>query len=521
MNLNHYLESVVQKYPNKMAIKFKEWSFTYNDLLDRVCRLANAMKEIGIGKGDVVGLVATNSHQYLEVVYACARIGAITAHFNWRLHPKNILKQIEDSDIKMIFVSIDNSETWNHLTSADNADLKCVLLGSSEGCDVRKDLYLYEELLKGASPDCPSEETEDQDVIQYTFTSGTTSKPKTVMNTNKSILMHSLIGSIEIGITDDDTLIHVLPMFHATISMIYCTLIVGGTIILMDKFDPAQFMETIEREKVSVGSLIPVLLDQLMRCPGYERYDLSSLRSIVYAGAPMTMETFKNIRQTINCDLYQVYGITEMGPSVTILTPQQHIEFFNKPSSSKLPVGKALRGTRIRILDSKGRECPPMVDGEVVVKSDTMMKGYKDPKLTQKVLVDGWFHTGDIGCLDQEKFLYLKDRKNHMIISGGENIYPSEVEACIRDMGSQVLDVAVVGVPDKTWGEAVKAIIVKSNMADDLDEKKVIDHCHEHIASYKKPQTVEFWDELPRNQSGKLLKHVIKGKIQNRRNRDK
>jgi acyl-CoA synthetase (AMP-forming)/AMP-acid ligase II len=275
-------------------------------------------------------------------------------------------------------------------------------------------------------------------------------------------------------------------------------------------FNPADVLSFIEKERITRCQMVPTMIHALLQIPDVERFDLSSLRLIMYAGAPMPVELLKKALQVFPCGFAQMYGQTESGPLTTILKPEDHILDGSEKRLQRLASsGKAVIDYEIRIINNRGVDVQVGEVGEIIGRSEAMMKGYWQlPEETEKKLKDGWLYTGDLGKFDEDGYVYIVERKNDMIISGGVNIYPREIEEVLYKHPA-VSEASVIGVPDEHWGEVAKAIIVLKEGAS-VSEEEIIKFCGEHLASYKKPKSVEFWKELPKSPQGKILKKVIR-----------
>ncbi|SHI90526.1 Acyl-CoA synthetase (AMP-forming)/AMP-acid ligase II [Dethiosulfatibacter aminovorans DSM 17477] len=506
MNLNQYLDSTVFRYPNKIAVKYNDKSYTYTIFHQRVGMLANAMKSYGLKKGDSVGLICKNSNNYLETIFACAKLGIIAVNYNWRIVPKKLLVLVKESNVKMLFISSGNIEVLYCIKNHPECEASIVSIGE----ETLEGVLNYENLINGKSPICPSIDSDPDDTIFHFYTSGTTGKAKSVMLTNKNIITHFLINIFETNWDVDDRFLYALPLFHASSSGALNSILSGSTLVILDRFEVDEYLQTIEKEKITRLGLVPNLIDWILKSGNFNKYDLSSLKSIIYAGAPISLNTLKEAVNRFDCDFYQLYGMTEMSPVVSVLKPDEHIKIANSSNAKHVPVGKPTLGTNVKMIKQDGEACQTREVGELIVSSDTMMKGYhNDEAQTKKAIIEGWYHTGDIGFIDKDGYIYILDRKKNMIITGGENVYSSEVENCIRGMGTDIIDVAVVGLPDDRWGEIVAAIIIKDKNSH-ISRELIIDHCMMNMASYKKPKLIEFWEEMPRNRTGKLNKEKIK-----------
>lgn len=509
MNLFHYLSSVVQRYPQKEALVYRERRLTYSRLRERICKLADALSHLGIGAGDKVGLICRNSDAYVEIFFAAAKLGAVSEHFNWRLHTDVLAQQVALSDAKVIFVSEKVYRRCEGLKRNLNRDVRCIVVEDSDFDEIH-----YASLFEDDYPESPTVNRAADDPCIILYTGGTTGTGKAVVHSVSGFLIHTLVVISALGWNQDTVLLCTQPLFHAASTGVYSTLLAGGRVVVEDKFDPGHCLALVERERVTQVGLVPHVIEWLLQEPELERYDLSSLQNIIYSGAPMAPEILLKAYRILDCGFTQIYGMTELGPNVAVLLPDEHLVFLENSDACRLPVGKPILGTQVRIQD-EDRPCARGEIGEILVCSDTLMLCYQNqPELTEQVISDGWYRTGDNGYLDEEGYLYLVGRKQHMIICGGENIYPQEVEQAVHSIGDAVQDVAVIGVPNLRWGEVVKALIVKAPGAN-LTAEEVLNHCRKSLSAYKKPRIIQFVSDLPRNDSGKLDRKLVLERYEN------
>jgi acyl-CoA synthetase (AMP-forming)/AMP-acid ligase II len=356
----------------------------------------------------------------------------------------------------------------------------------------------------------PEIQIESDDVVYLMYTSGTTGLPKGVMLSHKGQIENAKALLMEQALVRDDTHLAIMPLYH-----------VGGralplshtlrscTVFIRDKFDPKQFLEDVEHYRITTTQLVPTMISFILEVPEVKKYDMGSLRTVWYASSPMPLALLKKTLEVFGDTLIQGYGLTEAGPLVTALHKEDH-QIGDEASEGRLQsAGFPAIGVTVRIVDNNMNDVPVGELGEIAVKSDFIMKGYwKMDEETNKTLKNGWLLTGDIGKLDERGYIYVVDRKKDVIISGGENIYPREVEEILYQHPA-VLEAAVIGVPDEVWGENVMAVIVLKEGAR-TTEDEIIQFCKERLASYKKPKIVKFIDNLPKNPSGKILKYELR-----------
>lgn len=504
MNYYQYFKNTALRLPYKTAVIFQDRHYSYRELDERICRLASVMRQYQIEKGKHVGLICTNCSACIEIVLAASMLGAVSEQFNWRTSPSEMTELVQDSSADLVFLTADLLERFHALDLTARKDLTLIVIG-----DTDQELLSYEKLLAAAPLNHHVEELSHDDPLFVFYTSGTTSKPKRVLLSIGSVLHHNMALLADIGWREDDVHLHYLPLFHTSSGGIYCTLFTGGTVSLQVRFDPENWLRAVKEQNVSSCGMVPNTIAWLADHPEFSREKLPSLRWMIYAGGPMPHDILEKAIRRVGSIFVQLYGMTEMCPSIAILTPADHLRFLNE-NKETLPNGRPLFGSYLAIMDENGNLCEPYATGEVVVRGPQMMLGYEgQPELTASVIRDGWYHTGDLGYLDEHQYLYLVGRKNRMIISGGENVYPSQVENCIRSMGDVIADVAVLGVPDDKWGEAVAAVIaLRPGYA--CDEAEILRYCQDHLPGYMKPRYLRFVEEIPHLESGKVEYKLLK-----------
>jgi fatty-acyl-CoA synthase len=376
----------------------------------------------------------------------------------------------------------------------------CIMIGQDSG----EDTLLFEDVLERGGESEPGEEVKGDDAAFLLYTAGTTGRPKGVLLSHNGLIWNCVNWAHNGVYREDDLCLQVFPLYHvAAIGSVLTYLYVGGTVYLKKAFDPRDCMETIERERITRWAAAPTVFSMLFQLPGIEKYDTDSVTLIGSGAAIMPVETQRRLNQVFpNAQVFDTYGMTETSGGITTLRPR---DFHRKTAC----VGEEHIGLELRVVDEKDADVPPGEVGEVVFRGNNLMKGYyKDPEATKHAVRGGWFHTGDLGRLDEERFLYIVDRKKDMIITGGENVYPREVEEVLYKH-PKVAESAVIGVPDAKWGEAIKAVIALK-AGETATEDEVIGFCREHIAGFKCPKSVDFVDALPKNPAGKILKRELR-----------
>lgn len=498
-----------RKFQEKLAVVSGEISLTYKVLNERINRLANGLLDNGLKKGDRLAVLMHNCHQFIEVYFAAAKIGAIFCPFNNHLRKLELIDICNYSKPKFLIADID----YGNMVGSIKPDLKSVetyiCLQKPKWAFMKN----YEEIIIENDPSEPDVAIEEDDVISIFFTGGTTGKPKGAMRTHRHLVSDAVARVIELKVEYDDRPLISFPMYHvACEDNIVGHFFMPNTMHIKREggFNPAELLSYISRNHITVCQMVPTMLHAVLQAFDGASYDLSSLRLIVYGGSSMPVELLKRALETLKCGFLQVYGQTESGPLTTVLKPEDHIlDGSGKKLQRLASAGRAVINYEIKIVDDDDNEVPMGEIGEIACKSEAIMKGYwESPGETEKKLKGGWLHTGDLGKMDEDGYVYIVDRKNDMVISGGVNIYPREVEEVLYAHPA-ILEAQVIGVKDEYWGEALKAVVVlKEGMTATADE--IIRFCGERLASFKKPKSVEFWKELPKSPQGKILKRVIR-----------
>ncbi len=489
-----------RRMPEKEAVVFQEKRLTYNELNERVNRLANGLLDMGVQKDEKVAVLFMNSIEVVECYLACWKIGAVVVAINFRLTGPEISYQVDQSDSKVFVYGQMFQETVNTITDQIPKVHHYVCPGES----ISENIIDYEAILNGSSPEDPVVFVSDDDPAFILYTSGTTGKPKGAVLTQKNILMEVINFSMEAGLIRGDRSVFAAPLFHvAAICQFFTVLFLGGTSFIMEQFDPEEMLKLIEAEKITVAQIIPVMWISILSLPNVGDYDTSTLRTAISGAAVLLTEVLeKALKLFPGIGIYNIFGQTETTGGMTALHPR---DAFNKMGS----VGQRMINSESRIVDYDDRDVPVGEVGEIIYRGPTVLKEYyKNPEGTAEAMKGGWFHSGDLVREDEDGYIYVVDRKKDMIISGGENIYPAELEEVLF-AHPKILEVAVIGAPDPRWGENVKAVVVPEK-GESLTQEEVIEYCKKHLASYKKPKIVEFAEMLPRNAAGKVLKFELR-----------
>lgn len=508
MYITQSLKRNVQLYPSKIATAYMDRSFTWKESLDRISKLAFSLKKLGVRDRDRIAILSHNNDRYFEFFYAVPWAGAVFVPINTRLAPPEIEFWINDSESSIIFVDsnfvkiIEDLKQKNKIPSVKN-----IIYISDDECS--ESLIRYESLI---TTDVAEDSLKGYDDLAGLFyTGGTTGRSKGVMLSHTNIVVNAFNG---IGMGDfnaSSKWLHAAPMFHiADCAGLFGISQAGGSHFFIPGFVPKLFFEAVSKFKINETILVPTMVNMAVHDPEITKYDLTSLKKIMYGASPMPEPVIvKAIEMLPNCTFYHAYGQTECAPLLTCSGPETHV--FDGPLAYKFKsCGKAVMGVELMIADENGNELPRGNVGEIYARGSNVMLGYwRQKELTEKAMHNGWMKTGDGAKMDEEGYVYIVDRVKDMIISGGENIYSTEVENAIYSMG-KILECAVIGIPDDKWGETVHAI-VRLKDGENLSEEEIKNYCHENIAGFKCPKSISFrTDPMPVSGAGKILKTELR-----------
>lgn len=496
VNIGEFLSGRAGITPNREALVCEDSRFTYRDLNERANRLANYLKELGVGHGDRVGILAFNETEFYDLLFGLGKIGAIMVPVNYRLAGPEIQYILSDCGSKVFIFG----REFQELTDSIRNDIPCRHLISLSD-DPPEWAGSYEKLVGQAPADEPEITGGDDDTLTILYTSGTTGRPKGAELTHTYYFWNSIQLTSTIGFNDGDTTLIALPLFHiGALAGPPWIVHMGGKTVLLRTLDPQRFLELMEEEKVNGFGSVPQLLDFLKLVPDFKKYSWESIRTILVYAAPVPVTLLKEYEES-GIEVRQLYGLTESN-TATVLDSENA---FSKIGSC----GKPFFHTRIRLVDEKYNDLGPEELGEVLIKAPNTMKGYWNrPEDTAATFKDGWFCTGDIARMDKDGFYYIMDRKKDMIISGGENIYPAEIEDMLLG-NPKIADVGVIGYTHEKWGEAVKAVVVL-NPGEKMTEEELIQWCQGRMGRFKIPKKVIFTDAIPRTPTGKILKTELR-----------
>ncbi|MBI2959087.1 MAG: AMP-binding protein [Betaproteobacteria bacterium] len=487
-------------YPDKPAIVSADGStLTHAALAERVNRLANALAAEGMAKGDKIAILARNSPEYLQVYFAAAKIGAPMVPINFQLKAPDIHYRLEHSDARALVVESEFLGLLDGLPDGAREALGArIFVRGGDGARARA----LDELIDSAPATEPEATLSPEDTLYIGYTSGTTGPSKGALVSHRAIVAGYLYKALDYRLGRRDVNLDPGPFWHsAPRDFASLAIYLGGTCVVTRGFEAREFYELVERHKVSNSFMVPTMYQLLTAFEDAGRYDASSLRVLISGGSPLPSAVKDRVVERFGPILHEFYGATE----TRIITNITATEL----SAHKRAVGRPIRDVELRILDEAGRDVSAGAVGEVFVRGPGLFSGYyKDPERTRKSHRGEWFSLGDLGRLDEQGYLYLVDRKQDMIISGGENIYPSDIEEVLLGFPG-VKEAAVIGTPDETWGELVTAIVVPRE-GEAVPERELIEYCGARLPSYMKPRRVEFVAALPRNPVGKVLRRVLR-----------
>jgi len=502
MNVGALLANAAGKFPRRTALVAGSRRLSFAELERRCGQLAGALLAAGLEPGDRVALLSYNTDYLVESYFALVRVGLVATPVNFRLVGPEMAYILNHSGARALIHGPEFQDTLMEVADELEALELRVCPGGAEGA---RD---YEEFLASGSYLPVAQVVGEDHPCQLMYTSGTTGRPKGAVITHRNVLWN-LVNTIH-GRQDapGQRSIIVGPLYHTAALNNHLTIQIalGGTSILLEKFDPELMLRTIEKERATTISGSPAMYNLLLQYPGASRFDTSSIVKCTAGADKLPLETKRRLMEFFPGieGVYDVYGCTEASPCITILAAADSLR---KDGSVGLP----LPFLDARVVDGEGNPLAPGQVGEIVCRGPNVMLGYhQDPEATARVLRRGWLHTGDLARVDEEGFFYVVDRIKDMIVSGGENIYPREIEEVLFSHPA-IADAAVVGMPDPTWGESVRAFVVLRD-GQHLDQEEVVAYCKKHLAGYKKPKRVDFVAAIPRNASGKALKRELRAR---------
>lgn len=505
MNVGILVSRATKWYSNQTAVLCAGKERTFTQIDENANRFANGLASLGLIKGDRIALYADNSVEYFEVVFGVFKSGVVGVGVNTMLSAGEVVHIINDSGARVVVTSPRVAgELYLKKSQLPNVEHYICIGDSREG------MLAYSEFIKGKPSADLDVEIREEDLAQLFYTGGTTGVPKGAMITHSVVL--NVLMNMQANlcpIRQGDVVLSPGSLAHANGYYSLLSFIQGGKLIIPEGYNPPDILSTIEREKVTVLPGYPVTLTRLVDYPDIGKYNLESIRLLTYGASPMPTEKLKKALKIFGNKLAQGYGQAEALMTGTYLTPEDHAVAVAERPERLASCGRPYMTQEVRIVDEEGTDVGPRQTGELIIRGAVCMAGYwKNPKATAETLRDGWVHTGDVGWMDEEGYIYLVDRKKDVIISGGENIYARDVEDVLNSHPS-VAEGAVIGVPDEVWGEAVKAVVaLKKGMSTTGEE--IIQYCKERLSSFKKPRSVDILPELPKTAAGKISKKDLR-----------
>ena len=489
-NLATFLTETASRHGDRTAMKLDDVEVPYSGLDAASARVAGLLAERGVGPGDRVGLMLPNVPYFPMTYYGILRLGGVVVPMNPLLKGREVAFFLENPEAKVLFAWHDFAEAAEAGAEQTGADLILVKPGE------------IEQLVADADPRDEVVERDGDDTAVILYTSGTTGKPKGAELTHANLGINVKVASSLFEYSEDDVILGCLPLFHSfgQTCALNCAVRVGASLTMLPRFEPAKALEIIQRDKITVFQGVPTMYNAMLACENRENYDTSSLRVCMSGGSAMPVETMRGFEEAFGCKVLEGYGLSETSP----------VASFNHPDRERKTgsIGTPIEGVEMKAVDEDGNEVAQGEVGEIAIKGHNVMKGYWDrEEATQESIKDGWFYTGDMAKIDDEGYFFIVDRKKELIIRGGYNVYPREVEEVLYEHPS-VLEAAVIGVEDENMGEEVGAAVVLKD-GEDVSEEDIKGYVKEEVANYKYPRKVWFVDELPKGPTGKILKREI------------
>ena len=507
MRLHDFLDYHARERPHgELAVQGGR-SLTYREGVAEVNRLANAFVGAGLQIGDRVALLSKNSIEYIILYFAASKAGVVLVPLNYRLAPPEWAYIINDAQAKMLFAAPEYVDAVGGILGELGTVQRCVVVGDQgqDGWDT------YRQLIAN-QPATPPDRTitADHDVYQM-YTSGTTGRPKGAVLTHGAVTSNTVQTCLPLKAEAGERWLIVAPVYHAAAAItVFCCVYWGGSLYIQADFIPPEVVRALSEERIALTTLVPAMIQAcLVMVPDVAQREYPHLRMMSYGGSPIAEQTLRRAMDVFKCDFGQGYGMTETTAVLCFLLPADHERALREKPGLLVSAGRPVLGTDIRIVDENDNPVPPGTIGEIVARGPQLMRGYWNlEEASAEALRGSWMHTGDAGVMDEEGYIYIQDRVKDMIVSGGENVYPREVEEVLFKHAA-VADAAVFGIPDERWGERVHAVVVLREGATATSEE-IMEFCRGQLGGYKLPRSVDFAPALPRNPSGKVLKRELR-----------
>lgn len=507
MQITYGLRRCAQIYGDRIAMQDSDGTWTWKETAERISRVAGGLRANGIGPDDRVAILMLNGHRYFELMYATIWAGGVIVPLNTRHAAPEVIFQMIDCETKMLVIDDAFVPMLEKLEGQIPSLEKVVYAGTGKA---PAGMTSFEDMLQ--SDPLPDAGRDGSDLMGIFYTGGTTGRSKGVMLSHDNAVLNAANALICLDYDKDSNYLHVAPMFHlADAGTTWTITLAGGTHSFIPGFDPEKTLQAISHYKVNKVILVPTMINMVINHPSVGKHDTSTLQTVLYGASPIPLAVLKKAIAILGCDFAQGYGMTESSQLVTVLPPEDHLHPEDHAFSQRLKsAGHAYPLTELEIRDENDKPLPANEVGEVCFKGPNVMQGYLNmPEATAEAIRDGWMHSGDVGYLDEHGYLYLVDRSKDMIVSGGENVYSTEVETAIYAHPA-VLEAAAIGIPHEEWGEAVHAVVALKH-DQSATEAEIIAHCKELIAGYKCPKSISFHDgELPKSGPGKILKRELR-----------
>lgn len=507
MRLHDFLDQGARIHPDAEFAVHGTRRVSYAEALDQANRLGNALLAAGLQTGDRIGVLAKNCVEFVCLYYGASKAGVVPVPLNYRLAPPEWQYILSDAGAKLLVARGEYVEAIDAIRS----ELKSVERFVALDAAARPGWTSYAGWVGAQAAAPPAREVDATADVYQMYTSGTTGRPKGAVITHRALAANLLQSLATLTGQRGDRVLIVAPMYHAAAAVtIFNAICWGGSLFIQEDFVPAEVVRVLDEERIANATLVPAMIQAcLVGVPGASERDFADFRLLVYGASPIAEETLRRAIDTFGCDFVQGYGMTETTAVLSYLLPEDHERALAGRPELLLSAGRAILGTELRIVDESDRPLPAGAIGQICGRGPQLMRGYWNlPEATREALAGGWMHTGDEGYLDADGYLYVRDRTKDMIVSGGENVYPREVEDVLFEHPS-VADVAVIGVPSVDWGEEVKAVVVVRDGAV-ASQAELLEFCRGRLGGFKRPRSVDFVSELPRNPSGKVLKRELR-----------
>jgi acyl-CoA synthetase (AMP-forming)/AMP-acid ligase II len=507
MRLHDFLDYNARERPDAEYGVDEQRSLSYGEAGREANRLANALVASGLDRGDRIAVLAKNCIEYTVLYHACSKAGVVPVPLNFRLAPPEWEYIINDSGAKLVIARGELVPALDKVRGGLATVKQLIALAAETPAGWQS----FGEWI-GDQPDtAPDRAVSSDDDVYQMYTSGTTGRPKGAVITHRALSFQLLQALTTLRGEPGKRVLIAAPLYHAAAAVTaFNAASWGGAMYIQEDFDPAEVVRALDEERIANATLVPAMIQAcLVMVPGVKEREYADFELLVYGASPIAVETLRQAIATFGCRFVQGYGMTETTAALTYLMPEDHDRALAGREELLLSAGRPLLGTEIKIVGEDGERVPNGSVGEICGRGPQLMKGYWNlPEATAEAIVDGWMHTGDAGMVDDEGYVYVQDRTKDMIVSGGENVYPREVEDAIFQHPA-VADVAVIGIPSEKWGEEVKAIVVlKADAEATADD--IVQHCKGRLGGYKQPRSVDFAAALPRNPSGKVLKKELR-----------